>query len=203
MPTGIPTSDELKLDILELIEKGVPQKQISKDLHTSLSTISRVKKEFYGKDIRSMDRVIAGNKKTGTLTAVGPNHYVGTCLVRGKMKKRHFNICGSKDAINAWEKWKASLNTPKPVTIELNDPKPVTVTNDIKIEEPVMANMEAEAPKNSDLYILAVGTPKIAAWFDDEEKAREAMHIANKALEFAGVDVRYSVLPVKVEIQNS
>lgn len=201
MPTGIPTSDELKLDILELIEKGVPQKQIAKDLHASISTVCRVKKEFYGKDIRSMDKVIAGDKHNGTLTAVGPNHYVGTCLVRGKMKKRHFNICGSKDAINAWEKWKSSLITPKPVNIELSIPKPVTVTNEIKIEEPVMAN--AEAPKNSDLYILAVGTPKIAAWFDDEEKAREAMHIANKALEFAGVDVRYSVLPVKVEIQNS
>ena len=112
MPTGIPTSDELKLDIMELIEKGMPERQIAKDLNTSQSTVHRVKKEFYGKDIRSMDKVIAGNKKDGTLTAVGPNHYVGTCLVRGKMKKRHFNICGSKDAIDAWEEWKPSLFRP-------------------------------------------------------------------------------------------
>jgi hypothetical protein len=193
MPTGIPTSDELKLDIMELIEKGMPERQIAKDLNTSQSTVHRVKKEFYGKDIRSMDKVIAGDKHNGTLTAVGPNHYVGTCLVHGKMKKRHFNICGSKDAIDAWEEWKSSLITPKPVA----------VTNEIKIEEPVMTNTtNAEAPKNSDIYILAVGTPKIAAFFDNEEKAREAMHIANKALEFAGVDIRYSVIPAKVEIQN-
>ncbi len=182
MPKGVPISDDLKLDICELIEKGLPRTQIARDLHICPATVSRVKKELYGKDIRSMDTVVAGNKKYGTLTATGPNHYVGTCLVKGKMKRKHFNVCGSKEAIQQWEEWKKKFD---------ENVVPVEMFNSDESEETVE---KTPVINTNCVYILAVGNPKIAGWFENEAEAKRAMNAANKALEFAGVDIRYSVV---------
>ena len=178
MGRGFPLTDEEKLRIVELLEKGEERETIAKKVGVSKASVYRVRSEFYGKDIRSMDTVIAGDKTNGTLTCTGPNHYVGTCLVKGgKMKKRHFSVQGSDNAKAQWETWKASLHD-----------------NCVaKKEEVSMANNDEPKTMVNNIYILAVGNPQIMGWFVDERQAAETMRTANEALKFAGVDIRYSV----------
>lgn len=229
MAKGHPLTDDDKLRICELIDQGMRNADIARKVGLSEQSVSRVRNEFYGKDIRSMDVVIAGNKKYGTLTAVGPDHYVGTCLVKGKMKKRHFNIKGSQEAIKAWEEWKDKVITPQfvqygnhaasgmvdrpkthitmPVTIPNTENVTVIDGGNIPRKEPeysvatggnvIKAPEPQELRKfDSTIYILAVGNPKLASWFLNEDEARKAMRIANQALEYAGVDIRYTIQTV-------
>jgi len=189
-------TDDEKIRIIELIDEGLSQRQVAKKIGCSQATVSKVYRDFYGKDVRSMDVVIAGDKKNGTLTCTGPDHYVGTCAVSGgKMKKRHFNIKGSENAKKAFEEWKASLQ-PKPV----DDISPVKFVDKPK-KETNMANNNVSTEHIYILpdyvYVLAVGDPKIAGWFENESDAEKAMNAANKALAFAGVDIRYSVVVVE------
>lgn len=217
MAKGHPLTDDDKLRICELIDQGMRNAEIARKVGLSEQSVSRVRSEFYGKDIRSMDVTIAGNKKYGTLTAVGPDHYVGTCLVKGKMKKRHFNVRGSQEAIKAWEKWKDIKCTPEEAAKALeewkdkemaNSPEttnkdntPWRRTEDVTVIDGGNITLKSPEPQeshkfNNTIYILAVGNPKLASWFLNEDEAREAMRIANQALEYAGVDIRYSVLTV-------
>lgn len=220
MPQGTVVSDDIKLDVMELIEKGVPQAEIARQVHLAQSTVSRIKKEFYGKDRRDMDCVIAGNKKFGLLTATGPNHYVGTCLTKnGKMKKRHFNIQGSKEAIRQWEEWKrlngvSETDISEPIKVEKKPQrKEAPVSEPIvtkSMSEPIVTNPVTNPvinPQQSDastdlptaIFCIAVGAPKILGFSTTEEDARDIMKRANQALEIAGVgDVRYSIIPVKL-----
>lgn len=206
MAKGHPLTDDDKLRICEFIDQGMINAEIARKVGLSEQSVSRVRKEFYGKDIRSMD-VIAGNKKYGTLTAVGPDHYVGTCLVKGRRKKRHFNVRGSQEAIKAWEKWKDKIMADRPsVTFTPTEKIPERGVATYTRETPTVidgGNITLKSPEpqeshkfNNTIYILAVGNPKLASWFLNEDEAREAMRIANQALEFAGVDIRYSVLTV-------
>lgn len=200
MAKGHPLTDDDKLRICELIDQGMRNAEIARKVGLSEQSVSRVRKEFYGKDIRSMDVTIAGNKKYGTLTAVGPDHYVGTCLVKGKMKKRHFNIKGSQEAIKTWEEWKDKIVADRPETTN-KDNTPWRRTEDVTVIDGGNITLKAPAPQeshkfNNTIYILAVGNPKLASWFLNENEAREAMRIANQALEFAGVDIRYTVQTV-------
>lgn len=191
MAKGHPLTDDDKLRICELIDQGMINANVARKVGLSEASVSRVRKEFYGKDIRSMDVVIAGNKKYGTLTAVGPDHYVGTCLVKGRMKKRHFNVRGSQEAIKAWEDWKAKVMAN---IMETTVTKPTIIDGgNIPRTDP-----EPQEPHkfNNSVYILAVGNPKLASWFLNQDEALEAMRIANQALEFAGVDIRYTVQTV-------
>lgn len=191
MAKGHPLTDDDKLRICELIDQGIRNAEIARKVGLSEQSVFRVRKEFYGKDIRSMDVVIAGNKKYGTLTATGPDHYVGTCLVKGKMKKRHFNIKGSQEAIKAWEDWKAKVMAN---IMETTVTKPTIIDGgNIPRTDP-----EPQEPHkfNNTIYILAVGQPRVASWYLDQDEARKAMKIANQALEYAGVDIRYTVLTV-------
>ena len=206
MAKGHPLTDDDKLRICELIDQGMRNADIARKVGLSEQSISRVRKEFYGKDIRSMDVVIAGNKKYGTLTAVGPDHYVGTCLVKGRMKKRHFNVKGSQEAIKAWEDWKAKImadvmekTVTEPLAIDggnishkASEYGVETGGNVIKVPE------KNQEPRKFDstIYILAVGNPKLASWYLNEDEARKAMRIANQALEYAGVDIRYTIQTV-------
>lgn len=211
MAKGHPLTDDDKLRICELIDQGMRNAEIARKVGLSEQSVSRVRKEFYGKDIRSMDVTIAGNKKYGTLTAVGPDHYVGTCLVKGKMKKRHFNIKGSQEAIKVWEEWKDKLMADRPsVTFTPTEKIPERGVATYKKEDVTVidgGNITLKSPEpqeshkfNNTIYILAVGNPKLASWFLNEDEAREAMRIVNQALELAGVDIRYSVLTVSKNV---
>lgn len=198
MAKGHPLTDDDKLRICELIDQGMINAEIARKVGLSEQSVSRVRSEFYGKDIRSMDATIAGNKKYGTLTAVGPDHYVGTCLVKGKMKKRHFNVKGSQEAIKAWGEWKAKIMADRP---ETTNNTPWRRTEDVTVIDGGNITLKAPEPQeshksNNSIYILAVGNPKLASWFLNHDEALEAMRIANQALEFAGVDIRYTIQTV-------
>ena len=191
MAQGIPVTDDDKLRLIELIESGSTIKAAAKVVGICYDTAWRIKKDFYGKDVRSMDAIIAGDKKNGTLKATGPSHFVGTCLTKGgKMKTRHFNVPNSKQAIAEWEKWKDSVNS-----------NPNECPKKQEEKETFVAPYVVNKPAAEHIYILAVGEPKLASFFVDENQARQAMEAANKALEFAGVDIRYSVVEVKRQEQ--
>lgn len=197
MARGVPLTDDDKLRICELLEQHVHPNDIAKQLQLSHQSVYRVRKEMYGKDVRSMDTTIAGDKRNGTLKATGPSHFVGTCLTKGgKMKTKHFNASDSKQAIAEWEKWKDSVHDRYACPKKQEEKETFVATYDnsqiLQANKTVHQNAMVE-----NLYILAVGEPKLAGWFIDENKARQAMEVANQALEFAGVDIRYSVLEVK------
>lgn len=203
MARGVKLSDEKKLYIAEMLEKGCTYQQIKNDMHVSGSTIAAVKKEFYGKDDDVKRAIIAGDKFNGVLECVGSNQYVGSCRVQGgKFKKRRFNCNGSSEAKKQWEAWKDELHAEeKPVNntpIEVKPMrKPVSVNEPIVVTTPAIVTTAPVQPNNAnEIYILAVGEPKIAGSFATYDEAVQAAVIANNALEFAGVDIRYSVLKV-------
>lgn len=203
MAQGVKLTDEKKLYICEMLEKGCTYQQIKNDMHVSGSTIAAVKKEFYGKDDAVKRAIVAGDKFNGLLECVGSNQYVGSCRVQGgKFKKRRFNCGNSTEAKKQWEAWKDELlaeekpvnNTPievKPMR------KPVTVNEPVVVTTPAIVTTARLQPSNAnEIYILAVGDPKIAGSFATYDEAEQAAVIANNALEFAGVDIRYKVLKV-------
>ena len=198
MPKGCPITDDEKIRILEMAEEGCSNAEIGKKLGIHPHTVARIKKDFYGKDVRSMDVTIAGDKKHGTLRAVGPNHYIGTCFVEnGKSLSKRFNVStGSKDAIKQWSEWQNSC-WKKDEAREASQRKDITVNKiETQTDEPAKSERKLKTAINS-LYILAVGDPKVAGWFVDMEQAIKAEEVANKALECAGVAARYQVLEVK------
>lgn len=217
MAQGVKLTDEKKLYICEMLEKGCTYKQISADLKVSGSTIAAVKKEFYGKDNDVKKAIIAGDKFNGLLECVGSNQYVGSCRVQGgKFKKRRFNCGNSTEAKKQWEAWKDELhaeekpvnNTPievKPIRKTPLHPEGVSYNAQYRDENAIVT--QVAIPKDStvvpvepnnanEIYILAVGEPKIAGSFATYDEAAQAALIANNALEFAGVDIRYKVLKV-------
>lgn len=204
MPTGYPITDDDKLRVIEMFDNGLSRREVIKKSNLSPASVDRIKKEFYGKDIRSMDVTIAGDKKHGTLRSVGPSHYIGTCfLENGKSISKRFNVStGSKDAIKLWSEWqkscwkKAEQRESERKDIPVNQVKTMTVEPNTTPEELAKSDEKPKTVLNS-LYILAVGDPKIAGWFVDMEQAIKAEEMANKALECAGVDARYQVLEVK------
>lgn len=203
MAQGVKLSDEKKLYIAEMLEKGCTYQQIKNDAHVSNSTIAAVKKEFYGKDDAVKKAIIAGDKFNGLLECVGSNQYVGSCRVQGgKFKKRRFNCGNSTEAKKQWEAWKDEIHAEeKPVNntpIEVKPMrKPVTVNEPVVVTTPAIVTTAPVQPDNAnEIYILAVGEPKIAGSFATYDEAAQAAEIANNALEFAGVDIRYKVLKV-------
>lgn len=196
MANGLPVTDDEKIRIIELIDSGMSIKKAAKEVGIGYATAWRIKDEFYGKDVRSMDAIIAGDKKNGTLKATGPSHFVGTCLTKGgKMKTRHFNVPNSKQAIAEWEKWKDTINQNANTCPKKQEEKETLVAAYDNSQTLPAPHASIVKP----IYILAVGEPKLASFFVDENQARQAMEAANKALEFAGVDIRYSVVEVKRE----
>lgn len=198
MSRGHRVTDDEKLRLIELIDSGMSINKAAKEVEIGYATAWNIKNEFYGKDIRSMDAIIAGDKKNGTLKATGPSHFVGTCLTKGgKMKTRHFNVPNSKQAIAEWEKWKDSVNrNANECSKKQEEKEPFVATHNNNrinlVNKPVPQNSSVKS-----ICILAVGTPKLAGWFIDEYKARQAMEAANKALELAGYDALYSVVEVE------
>lgn len=226
MARGVKLSDEKKLYIAEMLEKGCTYQQIKNDMHVSGSTIAAVKKEFYGKDDDVKKAIIAGDKFNGTLECVGSNQYVGSCRVQGgKFKKRRFNCSNSTEAKKQWEAWKDEIHAEeKPVNNTPIEVKPIRKTplhpegvsynaqyrdenaivtqiaipkDSTVVTTPAIVTTDPVQPNNAnEIYILAVGEPKIAGSFATYDEAAQAAEIANNALEFAGVDIRYKVLKV-------
>ena len=205
MARGVKLSDEKKLYICEMLEKGCTYQQIKNDMHVSGSTIAAVKKEFYGKDDDVKKAIVAGDKFNGLLECVGSNQYVGSCRVQGgKFKKRRFNCNGSSEAKKQWEEWKEEIHSAeKPVNNTPIEVKPMRKPIDVNVKDPAVVTTPAilktppVQPNNAnEIYILAVGEPKIAGSFATYDEASQAAVIANNALEFAGVDIRYKVLKV-------
>ena len=214
MAQGVRIPDEKKLYICELLEQGCTYRQIKQDAHVSASTIAAVKKEFYGKDDDVKKAIVAGDKFNGLLECVGSNQYAGSCRVQGgKFKRRRFNCSNSAEAIKQWEVWKDSLHsketkvdkTPievKPMRKPVNVNEPTVVTTPAIPETPVetipaiLKAPTVETTQPSEIYILAVGEPKIAGSFSSYEEAAQTALIANNALEFAGLSIRYTVLKV-------
>ena len=202
MARGAKLSDEKKLYICEMLEKGCTYQQIKNDMHVSGSTIAAVKREFYGKDDDVKKVIVAGDKFNGLLECVGSNQYVGSCRVQGgKFKKRRFNCNGSAEAKKQWEAWKDELHAEeKPVNNTPIEVKPmrktVTVNEPVVVTTPAILKTPVETNQSNEIYILAVGEPKIAGSFATYDEASQAAVIANNALEFAGVDIRYKVLKV-------
>lgn len=214
MARGVKLSDEKKLYICEMLEKGCTYQQIKNDMHVSGSTIAAVKKEFYGKDDDVKNAIVAGDKFNGLLECVGSNHYVGSCRVQGgKFKKRRFYCNGSSEAKKQWEAWKDELRVEeKPVNNTPIEVKPMRKTplhpeetdynvrhkdDDVIVTTPAIVSTSPVPPNNAnEIYILAVGDPKIAGSFATYDEAEQTAAIANNALEFAGLSIRYKVLKV-------
>lgn len=201
-------SDETKLYICEMLEKGCTYRQIKQDLHVSVGTISAVKKEFYKEDDVN-NRVIAGDKFNGVLEDRGKGLFVGTCRTQdGRFENRRFHFKSSNEAKKQWEEWKKSIHEKeKPVdkspikvdpvrVIRKTQLHPEGVSYSTQHKDEDAAVTQVAIPKNR-VYILAVGAPKIAGWYSDYDEAKRAMRIANQALKFAGVDIRYSVVEVE------
>lgn len=63
---GKELSDEKKLYIVEMLEKGCTYRQISADLGISNGTIAAVKREFFGED-KMQRSIVAGDKFIGVV----------------------------------------------------------------------------------------------------------------------------------------
>ena len=96
MAQGKRTSEEQKLYIAEMLEKGCTYRQIKNDLGVSNMTIAAVKKEFYGAD-KMQRSIVAGDKFNGLLQAIGDKQFVGTCRVKsGKFERKRFTAKDSR-----------------------------------------------------------------------------------------------------------
>ena len=73
MPNGNPLTDDDKLRIIDMIEAGEKPEVVAKKMGLGRSTIYRVRSEFHGTDVRSMETVIAGDMTNGLLICTGPN----------------------------------------------------------------------------------------------------------------------------------
>lgn len=213
-------SDEKKLYIAEMLEKGCTYRQISQDLGVSNQTIADAKREFFGGD--DMQRsIVAGDKFNGLLECVGKNQFKGSVRVKGgKFKTKRFTTASRQEAEKLWNEWKEEIlkneapvidNPPLIAARGNNKHSYVPNTTDsnstpikrsyISTETPNLIEIpKKEETENEEefrpIYLLTVGEPRIAGYSYDEAQARKMMDLLNYALETADVDVRYSVIQV-------
>lgn len=207
-PKGI--SDEKKLYIVEMLEKGCTYKQISADLGISNGTIAAVKREFFGDD-KMRKSIVAGDKFHGLLECVGKNQFKGSVRVKGgKFEAKRFTTSSRQEAEKLWNEWKEEVLKDKAPAID-NPPIVVTRANGKTYvpTHPTDRNhdiIEVEIPKNEEpkveekpgtIYLLTLDNPRIAGYLYDEDAARKLMGMLNYALEASGVSIRYNVIPVK------
>lgn len=218
-PKGI--SDEKKLYIVEMLEKGCTYKQISADLGISNGTIAAVKREFFGED-KMKRSIVAGDKFHGLLECVGKNQFKGSVRVQGgKFETKRFNTSSRQEAEKLWNEWKEEVLKDKAPAID-NPPIVVTRANgktyvpthptDSNHEVIKVAVPKKEEPKveevaetsnipslipSEPIYLLTLDNPRIAGYLYNEDAARKLMGMLNYALEASGVSIRYNVVPVK------
>lgn len=106
---GKELSDEKKLYIVEMLEKGCTYKQISADLGISNGTIAAVKREFFGDD-KMRKSIVAGDKFHGLLECVGKNQFKGSVRVKGgKFETKRFITSSRQEAEKLWNEWKEEV----------------------------------------------------------------------------------------------
>lgn len=207
-PKGI--SDEKKLYIVEMLEKGCTYKQISQDLGLSNGTIAAVKREFFGDD-KMRKSIVAGDKFHGLLECAGKNQFKGSVRVKGgKFETKRFTTSSRQEAEKLWNEWKEEVLKDKAPSID-NPPIVVTRGNGktyvpthptdrnhevIKVAVPKNDEPKAEEEPGT-LYLLTLDNPRIAGYLYNEDDARKLMGMLNYALEASGVSIRYNVVPVK------
>lgn len=114
MPKGQPLSKEQRERIYDLHTMGVNHADIAEQFGISTGTVSKCvstqRKLNQGKRVSKVaEVVVAGDKKNGRLVSIGTNQYEGTCLIRGKMKRRTFTAINARNAETQWEKWCTTL----------------------------------------------------------------------------------------------
>lgn len=214
--------EETVADVVALLKTGMPQQRIARDLHISQSSVARIKKKYLkGED---MDSIFAGDKYNGLIKATGNGVFEGTCRgENGKMYKKIFRCKNSKEARDQWDAWCAAIHQYNKAKAQakhtkVDIPEPIDVSKPAKIPadvptKPVVHDVatpekpvnHVEMPKSeeptshvvNELYILAVGNPKVAGFFVDFQQAMQTEAILNNALEIAGFESRYQVVAVK------
>ena len=214
-------SDEKKLYVVEMLEKGCTYRQISQDLGVSNQVIANIKREFFGDD-KMRKSIVAGDKFNGLLECVGKNQFKGSVRVKGgKFETKRFITSSRQEAEKLWNEWKEEVLKDQAPVIE-NPPIVVTRANGKTYvpTHPTDRNhdiIEVEIPKKEEpkveevaetsnipqfipsepLYLLTLDNPRIAGYLYDENAARKLMNMLNYALEASGVSIRYNVVPVK------
>lgn len=108
MPKGVPLSEKEKQQIYtRYVINGDRQREIAEDFKISSNTVSKVIAEMRkAGESKVHEKVIAGNKRNGRLTAgKTPNLFEGTCIVGGKSHSKKFSAPNGHIATEQWEKW--------------------------------------------------------------------------------------------------
>lgn len=122
-------------------------------------------------------------------------------------------------AIHQYDKEKAQakhtkIEVPEPIAVSKPEkipadvptkPKPEVIyrVKKSESEKPESEQPESEQPtprrelEADEIYILAVGNPKMAGFFIDFQQAMQTEALMNAALEMAGFDSRYQIVAVK------
>lgn len=218
---GKELSDEKKLYIVEMLEKGCTYKQISADLGISNGRIAAVKREFFGDD-KMRKSIVAVDKFHGLLECVGKNQFKGSVRVKGgKFETKRFTTSSRQEAEKLWNEWKEEVlkdNAPAidnpPIVVTRANEKTYVPTNptdrnhdiiEVEIPKKEEPNVEEVAETSNipnlipsqPIYLLTLDNPRIAGYLYDEDNARKLMRMLNYALEASGVSIRYNVVPVK------
>lgn len=199
-------SDETKIYVAEMLEKGCTYKQISQDLGVSNMVIADIKREFFGVD-KMRNATVAGNKFDGLLLRTNTNKFVGTCRVKGgKFEKKVFVANNARDAIAMWEEWKEPIVEENKPAI-YNPPIEIAPVRTKNIEHNEKENLEVIVmPKTEKtetaetIYILAFGNPKVPNYFTDLNEGKKVAELLNYALHYADVDtngLKYNVIGVE------
>ena len=202
-------SDRDKEQIVAMLCSGMSQAEVARRFGVSQTTVSYVKRKAGD----GVEKTFAGDKEHGTLRKDSSGVFVGTCRMgNGKMKSRRFRGMTLSDATAKWNEWCAWLRAEEesglrnadvveaaesvvreyeaqtPAVIEASEPASAP-------QEPVMDVMGLP-PEPQPLYVLVLGSPKVAGYFTDMEQALRIESVMNQALEFAGVDGRYQIVEV-------
>ena len=170
MPKGTPLTKEQREKIYDLHTMGVRHDDIAQQFGINVGTVSKCvstqRKLVSGKRVDKMaEVVVAGDKKNGRLVSTKTNQYEGTCLIKGKMKRRTFTAINAKRAQEQWERWCEQLHdeeafmdmvarnvdtTPAPVPdieVKRREPEPEPEVEPVVEPEPVAEPEPIVAPK--------------------------------------------------------
>ena len=173
MAKGI--SDEKKLYVVEMLEKGCTYRQISQDLGVSNQAIADIKREFFGDD-KMRKSIVAGDKFNGLLECVGKNQFKGSVRVKGgKFETKRFTTSSRQEAEKLWNEWKEEVL--KDQAPEIINP-PIVVTRGNNKHSYIPTNptdrnhdiIEVEIPNDP----IEVAIPKI-----EEAKVEDAPMVAD------------------------
>lgn len=131
MPKGHPLTEEQRERIYDLHTMNVHHEDIADQFGISVGTVDKCvsrqrKLHQERKEHKVAEIVVAGDKKNGRLVSVGSNQYDGTCLVKGKMKRRTFMASNARGATEQWEKWCQDLRDEQQFMdmVERKEPEP-------------------------------------------------------------------------------